>query len=214
MAPASHQGARPSDQGERMAEIVMFHHAQGLTPGVRDFAAELTKAGHTVHLPDLYDGRTFDDLEDGVGYAQEIGFAAITERGRVAAEALPSAVVYAGFSLGVMPAQLLAQTRPGATGALLFHACVPPTEFSEGWPASVPVQIHGMDGDPFFADEGDLEAAQALVASTPAAELFVYPGRQHLFTDRSLPAYDEAAATLLTTRVLSFLDGLTAPPAG
>jgi dienelactone hydrolase len=189
-----------------MAEIVMFHHAQGLTSGVRDFAAGLTEAGHTVHLPDLYEGRTFDDLEEGVGHAQAIGFATIGERGRAAAGKLPGAVVYAGFSLGVLPAQQLAQTRPGALGALLFHACVPPTEFSPRWPDEVPVQIHGMDGDPYFADEGDLEVARALVADTPAAELFVYPGKQHLFADRSLPDYDEAAATLLTGRVLRFLE--------
>lgn len=196
-----------------MAEIVLFHHAQGLTSGVRDFAAELAGAGHTVHLPDLYEGRTFEKFDDGVSYAQEVGFGAIIDRGRKAAEELPSAVVYAGFSLGVLPAQMLAQTRPGATGALLVEACVPPTEFGEAWPAAVPVQIHGMDGDEFFAGEGDLEVAKALVAATAAAELFVYPGSQHLFADRSLPSYNEAAATLLTGRVLAFLERVPGSPA-
>ncbi|MFD9563097.1 dienelactone hydrolase family protein [Streptomyces sp. NPDC059994] len=191
-----------------MAEVLLFHHAQGLTSGVHAFAEALRAAGHTVHVPDLYEGRVFDDLEDGVAHAQETGFGSLIERGRAAAEALPAALVYAGFSLGVLPAQSLAQTRPGAKGALLFHSCVPVTEFGDAWPQGVPVQIHGMDGDEFFVEEGDIEAARALVESAPDAELFVYPGKQHLFADNSLPSYTEEAAALLTKRVLAFLDGV------
>jgi dienelactone hydrolase len=188
-----------------MAEVLLFHHAQGLTSGVREFAETLRSAGHTVHVPDLYEGRVFDDLEAGGAHAQEVGFDTIIERGRVAAEALPSELVYAGFSLGVLPAQMLAQTRPGAKGALLFESCVPTSEFGGGWPQGVPVQIHGMDADEFFAGEGDIDAARALVEATTDAELFLYPGDRHLFADNSLPSYDEDAAKLLTERVLSFL---------
>ncbi|MDH6118515.1 dienelactone hydrolase [Kitasatospora sp. GAS204A] len=191
-----------------MAEVVLFHHAQGLTPGVEAFAAELRRAGHTVHVPDLYEGHTFDTLEQGIGYASRTGFGTIMERGLAAAASLSSEVVYAGFSLGVMPAQRLAQTRAGTKGALLFHSCLPVSEFGEAWPADVPVQVHGMDGDPFFADEGDLDAAKELTAATERAELFLYPGKQHLFADSSLPSYDQAAAELLTRRVIGFLDGL------
>jgi dienelactone hydrolase len=191
-----------------MAEVVLFHHAQGLTAGVEAFAAELRQAGHTVHVPDLYEGHTFDTLEEGVGYASQTGFGTVMERGVAAAESLGSEVVYAGFSLGVMPAQRLAQTRAGAKGALLMYSCLPVSEFGEAWPANVPVQVHGMDGDPFFADEGDLDAAKELVAATEHAELFVYPGKQHLFADSSLPSYDQAAAELLTRRVIAFLDGV------
>lgn len=188
-----------------MAEVLLFHHAQGLTSGVREFADQLSRAGHTVHVPDLYEGRVFDDLADGVAYAGETGFGTIMERGQAAAEGLPSELVYAGFSLGVMPAQQLAQTRPGARGAQLIYACLPTSEFGGPWPQGVPVQIHGMDGDEFFAGEGDIDAARALVESTADAELFLYPGKEHLFADRSLPSYDEPAARLLTERVLSFL---------
>jgi dienelactone hydrolase len=191
-----------------MAEVVLFHHAQGLTAGVEAFAAELRQAGHTVHVPDLYEGHTFDTLEEGIGYASQTGFGTVMERGVAAAESLGSEVVYAGFSLGVMPAQRLAQTRAGAKGALLMYSCLPVSEFGEAWPANVPVQVHGMDGDPFFADEGDLDAAKELVATTEHAELFVYPGKQHLFADSSLPSYDQAAAELLTRRVIAFLDGV------
>src|ERR687898_1264421 len=189
-----------------MAELLLFHHAQGLTAGCLSFADELRAAGHFVHTPDLYDGKTFTELDDGVGYAEQIGFGTVIERGRLAADGLPNEIVYAGFSLGAMPAQMLAQSRPGAKGAQLFHACIPPTEFGGAWPTGVPVQIHGMDADELFVDEGDLDAARALVATTTDAELFLYPGKQHLFTDASLPSYDEHAASLLTERVLTFLD--------
>jgi dienelactone hydrolase len=188
-----------------MAEVLLFHHAQGQTRGFLAFADTLRAAGHTVHTPDLFDGRVFESLEDGVGYAESTGFEELLKRGVRAADDLTPELVYAGFSLGVLPAQCLAQTRTGARGALLLEACVPVSEFGSSWPAGVPVQIHGMDGDPFFAAEGDIDAARALVASTPQAELFVYPGSQHLFADASLPSYDQDAAALLTERVLGFL---------
>jgi dienelactone hydrolase len=188
-----------------MAEVLLFHHGQGQTEGFLAFADELRQAGHTVHTPDLYDGRTFQSLDDGLAYAGQIGFGDILERGVRAADELPNELVYAGFSLGVMPAQKLAQTRPGAQGALLFHSCIPTSEFGSAWPEDVPVQVHGMEADPFFVDEGDLDAARALVESAKQAELFLYPGDQHMFADSSLPSYDASAAALLNRRVLDFL---------
>ena len=191
-----------------MAEVVLYHHAQGLTKGVEAFAAELRRAGHTIHVPDLYEGHTFDTLEDGVTYAKQTGFGTLMDRGVAAAAGLGDALVYAGFSLGVMPAQQLAQTRSGARGALLFHACVPMSEFGGAWPAGLPVQVHGMDADPYFAGEGDIDAARDLVGSTDRAEMFLYSGKEHLFADSSLPSYDQAASALLTRRVLDFLEDI------
>ena len=185
-----------------MTEVVLYHHVQGLTEGVRSFADELRQAGHVVHVPDLFDGRTFATLEEGMAFAQETGFGALVERGLAAADGIPNAV-YAGFSMGVMIAQQLAQTRPGARGALLLYSCLPVSEFGRAWPEGVPVQVHGKEGDEFFLE--DIEAARALLASTDDTELFLYPGDQHLFADSSLPAYDAAAAALLTERVLAFL---------
>jgi len=176
-----------------------------LTPGVVAFTDALRRAGHTVHTPDLYDGRTFATLEEGMAYAEEIGFGEVIERGVRAVEGLPAALVYAGFSLGVLPAQKLAQTRAGARGALLFYSCVPVSEFGTAWPVDVPVQVHGMDADPIFVGEGDIDAARALVAEATDAELFLYPGDQHYFADSSLPSYDAEAAALLSRRVLDFL---------
>ena len=191
-----------------MAEVLLFHHAHGLTTGVHGFADGLRSAGHTVHVPDLYDGQVFAELDDGLRLVRELGFDTVVERGRAAAEPLSGALVYAGFSLGVLPAQALAQTRPGARGALLLSGCVPPEELGSPWPHEVPVQVHGKERDPFFADEGDLDAARALVAAVPRGELFLYPGSEHLFADASLPAHDPEAAALLLERVRAFLEGV------
>ena len=188
-----------------MAEVLLFHAALGQTPGFHAFADELRAAEHTVHTPDLFDGRTFATIEDGMAYAGELGFPdEVLARGERAAEGLPAGLVYAGFSLGVLPAQRLAQTRPGARGALLFYACVP-AEFFGAWPSGVPVQIHAMEDDPIFTGEGDLEAAREIACSADDAELFLYPGDQHYFADPGLPSHDAAAARLLTERVLAFL---------
>ena len=188
-----------------VAEVVLFHHALGLTRGVIGFAEELRREGHTVHTPDLYDGQTFDTIDAGMAYSEQVGgFDEIFDRGARAVAALPTEVVYIGFSLGVLNAQKLAQTRPGARGAVLVYACVPTSYFGP-WPAAVPVRIHAMDADPIFNGEGDAEAARALVKEAPDAELYLYPGDQHYFADSSLPSYDAEAATLLLDRTVTFL---------
>jgi dienelactone hydrolase len=185
-----------------MAEVLLFHHALGLTEGVRAFAEELRDAGHVVHVPDLYDGRVFSKLQDGIAHAEQIGFGTVIERGRAAASPLPSELIYAGFSLGVLPAQMLAQTRPGARGALFFHAAVPLDEFGDSWPAGVPLQIHTMEDD----ELGDVDVARQLAATIEGADLFLYPGDRHLFLDSSTADHDENAAHLVKERVLGFLD--------
>ncbi len=187
-----------------MAEVLLFHHALGQTSGFLAFADQLRGAGHTVHAPDLYEGRTFSTVDEGVAHAREVGFGALHERGVAAGEKLPQELVYAGFSLGVSPAQALAQMRPGATGALFFHACLPVSEFG-AWPDGVPVQVHAMEADPFFVEDGDIDAARALVGEASQGELFLYPGDQHLFADSSLPSYDAEASEVLMQRVLEFL---------
>ena len=177
----------------------------GKTEGLQAFADELRQAGHVVHTPDLFEGRTFGSIDEGVGYANEVGWGEIMGRGERAAEELPNELVYAGFSLGVVPAQKLAQTRDGARGALFFYSAIPVSEFGQSWPAGVPVQIHGMDNDPIFVGEGDIEAAREIVDEAEDGELFLYPGDQHYFADSSLPSYDEKATKQLMERVLEFL---------
>jgi dienelactone hydrolase len=195
-----------------MAEVVLFHHVQGLTDGVRGFADQLRAGGHTVHTPDLFDGERAATVEDGLALVGKIGDETLGQRADRAVADLPEGVVYAGFSWGVGAAQRLAQTRPGARGALLYEACIPITgDWAFGpWPDGVPVQIHGMDSDPFFALEGDIDAARELVATVgpELGELFVYPGDRHLFTDSSLPSYDADATALVLQRSVQFLDRL------
>lgn len=190
-----------------MAEILLFHHAQGLTSGVQAFAEALRTGRHLVHTPDLFDGRIFASIEEGLAHINETGFDAMRARAEHTANTLPPDLVYAGFSFGVVPAQRLAQTRPGARGALLFYSCLPISgEWAFGpWPRGVPVQIHGMDRDPIFVDEGDLQAAREIVETVEDAELFLYSGDQHYFADSSLPSFDADATSLLTRRVLEFL---------
>ncbi|HEX9362861.1 MAG TPA: dienelactone hydrolase family protein [Candidatus Dormibacteraeota bacterium] len=187
-----------------MAEVVVFHHAQGLTGGVRKFADELRAEGHSVHTPDLYDGQTFSNLDEGVAHMKTVGFGTLMERSQAAARGLPEGLVYAGMSMGVGPAQSLAQTRPGAKGALLLYGALPASEFGE-WPRNVQLQIHAMEGDEWFKE--DTDAAREL-AALAGGELFLYPGDKHLFADSSRPDYEEVAARLLMQRVLKFLENI------
>ncbi len=195
-----------------MAEVVLFHHVQGLTDGVRAFAEELRVGGHIVHTPDLFDGERPRTVEDGVAHLRSIGDEVLSERAVQSLADLPAELVYAGFSWGAGTAQQFAQTRPGARGALLYEACIPITgDWAFGpWPDGVSVQIHGMDRDPFFGLEGDIDAARELVESVGSgrAELFVYPGDRHLFTDISLPSYDADATAQVRQRSREFLDRL------
>ncbi|MDT0529651.1 dienelactone hydrolase family protein [Micromonospora sp. DSM 115977] len=195
-----------------MADVVLFHHLRGLTDGLREFAEQLRAGGHTVHTPDLFDGERPATLDEGFALTKSIGREVLRERADRAVAELPDGLVHAGFSWGAATAQRLAQTRPGARGALLYESCLPVTgEWAVGpWPAGVPVQIHGMDADPFFALEGDIEAARELVGivGPDLGELFVYPGDQHLFTDSTLPSYDAEATTLVLRRSREFLDRL------
>ena len=190
-----------------MAEVLLFHHAQGLTRGTHSFADELRAAGHTVHTPDLFDGRTFNSIDEGMAHIKGEGFDDLRARGVRVANDYPLELVYAGMSFGESIAQELAQTRSGARGALLFFSCIPISgEWAFGpWPDGVPVQIHGMDADPIFVGEGDIYAAREIVEKVEDAELFLYPGDQHYFADSSLPSYDPEATALLTKRVLEFL---------
>jgi dienelactone hydrolase len=200
------------EECRKVAEVVLFHHVQGLTDGILAFAEELRAGGHTVHTPDLFEGERPADIEEGVAFSQRLGDDVLAERADAAVAELPEGLVYGGTSLGVMTAQRLAQTRPDARGALLYEACLPLTgDWAIGpWPEGVPVQIHGMDRDPFFALEGDLDAARELVETVgpELGELFLYPGDRHLFTDSSLPSYDAEAAALVLERSLQLLDRL------
>ena len=186
-----------------MTTVLLFHHAQGLTDGVRWFADELRAAGHDVTVPDLYDGATFPTLDEGVAHAGKIGFGEIVARGTAAAADLPGGAVVAGFSLGVMPAQKIAQTRPGIRGAILLHGAIPAAEFGEAWPAHVALQLHLSADDPWA--EEDMPAAKELAAAATDGTLYIYPGSGHLIADNSLPGFEPESAALILSRAKEFL---------
>jgi len=191
-----------------MTDVVLVHHVQGLTPGVRAFAAALAGAEHTVTTPDLFGGRTFATLDEGLAFARTLDDTAVGRAVDDVVATLPAGFVVAGVSWGVTSAQRLAQTRPGVRGALLFEACYPlgPDGFG-AWPDGLPVQVHGRDGDEFFALAGDLDAARELAAAAGPGrgEVFTYPGDAHLFVDSSLPTFDPAAAALAVERARELL---------
>ena len=195
-----------------MANIVLFHHVQGLTPGVEAMAGELRAAGHSVYPIDLLAGKRPKDINSGIRLVSKLSEDKIQEKVEKLFAKLPDELVYIGTSWGAALAQQCAQQRAGAQGAVLLESFVDvDAEWSFGpWPADVPVQIHGMDQDPFFAGEGDLEAAQRFVDSTDSgiAQLFTYPGTKHLFTDSSLPSHDPQARALVMERILAFLENL------
>ncbi|MEU4593621.1 dienelactone hydrolase family protein [Micromonospora aurantiaca (nom. illeg.)] len=195
-----------------MAEIVLFHHIQGLTDGVRALAGSLRSGGHTVHAPDLFDGERPATISDGAALIKRIGGDVLDRRADALVAGLPAGLVYAGVSWGAAIAQRLAQTRAGARAALLYEACLPVTgEWAIGpWPDGVAVQVHGMEQDPFFGLEGDVDAARELVSivGPERGELYVYPGDRHLFTDSSLPSYDAEATALVVSRSRELLDRL------
>jgi dienelactone hydrolase len=190
-----------------MTEVVLFHHVQGLTDGVTALADDLRAGGHTVHVPDLFDGHTFDSIEDGFAYTKSLDAGTIDQRVDAAVEGLPADVVYAGISYGVPRALDLTVNRPGAQGLVMLESAMPVAgEDAFGpFPEGIPVQIHGGEGDEFFQEDKEY-ADQAVEVLGDRAELFVYPAQAHLFTDRSLPSYDAESAALVTQRILGFLD--------
>lgn len=191
-----------------MAEVVLFHSIFGLRPAIGEAADRLRAAGHTVHTPDLFDGHTFDDYEPAFAWAKESGIGdRVDDLTRAAVESLPSDLVFAGYSYGGYCAEMLAATRPGARGLVLFHSAIALKDLQvPSWPASVPVQVHYALDDPYREQE-ELESFGASVhASGASFELYDYAIPGHLFGDRGLAnEYHEESAALLYTRVLAFL---------
>ena len=200
-----------------MAEVVLLHSVLGLRPGVIAAADRLRAAGHTVHAPDLFDGEAFDDLDDGLRKEEALGYREIARRAREAVAGLPAELVFAGFSLGAVHAELLAASRPGARGVVLMHGAVPVEGLGEfgvdRWPEGVPVQVHYAAEDPWVEAEGEVAPLGEAVREAGAAfEEHAYPGSGHLFADPDLPEYDPASSEEMWRRVLSFLDRLDAQP--
>ncbi len=185
-----------------MAHVLLFHHALGLTPGMDAFADHLRAEGHTVNLPDLFDGQTFESVDKAMPFVDG-HFASIVDRAIATADDLPDGSVVAGFSLGTVPAQKLAQTRSGVAGALLYDGGNPAAAFGTSWPSEVELQIHVVAGDEWV----ELDVVRQLAADA-SGELFVYPGTGHLVADSSLSDHDPEVASLVLERTKSFLSDL------
>lgn len=173
-----------------VAHIVLFHHVLGLTPGIHQLAASFAAPDHEVSTPDLFKGRTFPDIESGLQYVNALGDEALMGRAERACAQVSADVVYAGLSLGVVAAQHLLTNRPGARGALLINGFIDPSTMPGTWPEGCPVGVFGMQDDPFFVGDGDLDAAQRWAQSHPGLEIHLYPGTGHLFTEPALDDYD------------------------
>ncbi len=197
-----------------MAEVVLFHSVLGLRPGVIAAAERLRAAGHTVHAPDYFDGEVFEDLDEGLRKRDALGYAEIVRRAEEAVVGLPAGLAFAGFSLGAVPAELLAATAPGARGAVLMHAAIPVEGFGEfgveRWPKGVPVQVHYAAQDPWVEAEEVAALGDAVRGAGAAFEEHAYPGSGHLFADPDLPGYDRASSEAMWRRVLAFLDRVDA----
>jgi dienelactone hydrolase len=198
-----------------MADVVLFHSAQGLRRDVTAWANSLRSAGHEVRTPDLFEGATFERLEDGVAHRDSIGIPELMRRATDAVDGLPSELVYAGFSMGAPPAEILCATRPGARGALLMHGVAPVEALGvEAWPSGVPVQVHHAVGDR-WVDASAVEALANLArASGSSIEVHTYPGDGHLFADPDAPEYDRDSAELMLQRELAFLESVDAARTG
>jgi dienelactone hydrolase len=196
-----------------MATLVLFHSALGLRPGVTRFADRLRARGHEVRTPDLYDGEVFDHLTEGVAHRDHLGVPELMQRATAAVQDLPGDVVYAGMSMGAAPAQWLAATRPGALGALLVHGCLPLEMFGlERWPATVPVQLHVSEDDPWVDPDG----VDGFAAAVPPGllEHATYPGTRHLFSDDDSSDHDPEATGQLVAAAAKFLDTAAARAVG
>jgi dienelactone hydrolase len=186
--------------------VVLLHSAQGLRPGVEEWAGRLRGAGHEVWTPDLFAGRTFAELDDGVAFRDEVGVPELMRRAEAALAEVPTDLVFAGFSMGAATAGSYAATRPGARGAVLMHGVPPLRQFGvEAWPDGVPVQVHFMRDDPWVEQDGDAEFERMASAAGVEAEVHTYPGSGHLFADPDSPDYEAAAAELMLDRVLGVL---------
>lgn len=187
-----------------MATVVVFHSALGLRPAIRRFAERLATDGHDVVTPDLFDGAVFDDLEAGSAARDAIGIPELVARAWEAVADLPPASVYAGFSMGAMPAQLLAATRPGARGALLLEGAAPLDVLGvDAWPAGVPVQLHTCREDPWIDHEGIAVLARQVPADL--WEHHEHPGGGHLVSDPGWPDHDPAVAEDIVAASRSWL---------
>ncbi|MEV6794645.1 dienelactone hydrolase family protein [Streptomyces sp. NPDC051320] len=187
--------------------IILFHSTYGLRPAVGAAAERLRAAGHQVRVPDLFDGKTFATIEEGMAFKEELGSEELLKRAVTAsAPHSDQGLVYAGFSLGGSLAQNVALADEKARGLLLLHGTSDIAD--EASVDELPVQLHVADPDPF--ESHDWLTAWYLRMQRIGADVEVhrYPGAGHLYTDPELADYDAEAAERTWQTALGFLDSL------
>lgn len=183
--------------------IVLFHSAYGLRPAVHAAADRLRAAGFEVHVPDLYDGRTAQTVEDGMAVRDEIGNDELLRRAvRAVAPYSGQGLVYAGFSFGGSVAQTLALGDEKARGLLLLHGT---SDIADGAATGIPVQLHVADPDPFESEDWLNSWYLGMRKAGADVEVHRYRGAGHLYTDPELPDYDAQAAERTWAVALDFL---------
>lgn len=184
--------------------IMLFHSTCGLRPAVHASAERLRAAGHEVRVPDLFEGHTFETVEEGMAFKEQLGKDELLKRAVLAAAPYSDqGLVYAGFSFGASVAQTLALGDAKARGLLLLHGT---SDIAEN--ASVdelPVQLHVADPDPFESHDWLTSWYLQMQRTGADVEVYRYPGAGHLFTDPDLPDFDQAAAELAWKVAIGFL---------
>jgi dienelactone hydrolase len=197
--------------GVAMTTVAIFHSVLGVRAGVLDAAERLRQDGHVVLVPDLFEGRTFDEYPPAMTFAwQELGQESLLRRASDAVAGLPEGFVTVGFSLGCVLAGYLATQRT-VSGVVMASGAVPVSLLGPDvrWPSGVPAQTHSTVDDPWREQEELEHAVRDVEEGGGTIEVFDYPGSGHLFTDPTLPhEYDPAATEVFWSRVVPFLRGL------
>lgn len=186
-----------------MTHIVLFHSILGCRAAEREMAAAFEKAGHTTHLPDLFENKTANNYDDGFALFRTFEREQLIERARDALNSVPENAVLSGISFGAGIVSSLWAERPKMQGALLFAGAA---EWANDLRADLPVQAHIAKPDP-FDDEAYFDEWQS-ACKTSDFNLYRYDNVGHFFLDRTLSDFDEDATKLCLERSIAFLNRL------
>lgn len=191
-----------------MADVMIFHGITGLIPRAAGIEQPLLEAGHRVVCPDLFEGNSFETPEEGFEYLEKVRFRTLLGRAEEAIADMPPETVLIGISMGTGVASHLARERPECAAAVLLHAVPGRAKGEPAWPASVPVQVHTSEDDPYFSREN----ADALIAEAADCRLVLYPGSGHTFADPEAEDYAPEQAPALVRNVTEFISGVSPAP--
>lgn len=196
-----------------MAQLLLLHHALGVTSALRRLADRFEDAGHDVVVPDLFESRVFASVEEGMEHVESVGIETLAGLGEDAASDMQPGFVVCGISLGAIAAMRAGVSNDAVAAVVVASACIPEEYIGGPWPRTLPLRVVASREDAMFRDEGDLEAATEYTHSAQQAKLKLMPGREHLFVEADDPESTAATEWLVET-VMRFLDRVDAdqPP--